>query len=302
MNIIIFASIYLIVTDLSFLSTLDANTVFNHPSLSAFASGGNISAVIYPTTAKQVVQATALLDKEKIPYYVLGNCTNVLIKDEGVDGVVICTKYLCGIDVKDELLYVGAGESMPKLCKLSLEGSLSGIEGLCSIPGTVGGGVIMNCSAFGREFADVIEYVDIVQNSEIVRYVAKDLDFGYRYSKARSLGAVVGVGIKLTTGDKRQIASDIKGYKIARMRSQPQGISLGSVFKQANGTSAGYYIDKAGLKGMRIGGAKISEKHANFILNVGGATSADFLALGNYARQEVDKLWGVKLQYEIDVI
>lgn len=160
----------------------------------------------------------------------------------------------------------------------------------------------MNCSAFGREFADVIEYVDIVQNSEIVRYAAKDLDFGYRYSKARSLGAVVGVGIKLTTGDKRQIASDIKGYKIARMRSQPQGISLGSVFKQANGTSAGYYIDKAGLKGMRIGGAKISEKHANFILNVGGATSADFLALGNYARQEVDKLWGVKLQYEIDVI
>ena len=302
MNIIIFASIYLIVTDLSFLSTLGAKTVFNHPSLSAFGSGGDISAVVYPTTAKQVVQAVALLKKERIPYYILGNCTNVLIRDEGIDGVVICTKYLCGIDVKDELLYVCAGESMPKLCKLSLEGSLSGIEGLCSIPGTVGGGVVMNCSAFGREFADVIEYVDVVQDGEIVRYDAKDLDFGYRYSKARSLGAVVGVGIKLTSGDKRQIASDIKGYKIARTRSQPQGISLGSVFKQADGVSAGYYIDKAGLKGMRIGGAKISEKHANFILNVEDATSSDFLALGNYARQEVDKVWGVKLQYEIDVI
>ena len=297
-----FASIYYNVFDLSFLSALDARIVYNHSSLSAFGSGGNISAVIYPTTAKQVVQATALLKKERIPYYVLGNCTNVLIKDEGIDGVVICTKYLCGIEVNDELLYVGAGESMPKLCKLSLEGSLSGIEGLCSVPGTVGGGVIMNCSAFGREFSDVIEYVDIVQDGEVVRYSAKDLDFGYRYSKARSLGAVVGVGIKLKSGDKRKIASDIKGYKIARMRSQPQGISLGSVFKQADGVSAGYYIDKAGLKGMRIGGAKISEKHANFILNVGGATSADFLALGNYARQEVDKLWGISLQYEVDVI
>lgn len=288
--------------DLGFLSTLDAKTVFNHPSLSAFASGGNIGAVIYPTTAKQVVQAVALLKKERIPYYVLGNCTNVLIKDEGIDGAVICTKYLCGIDVKDELLYVGAGESMPKLCKLSLEGSLSGIEGLCSIPGTVGGGVIMNCSAFGREIAQVIEYVDIIQEGEIVRYFAKDLDFGYRYSKAKSLGVVVGAGIKLKSGDKRKIASDIKGYRIARMRSQPQGVSLGSVFKQADGVSAGYYIDKAGLKGMRIGGAKISEKHANFILNVGSASSADFLALGNYARQEVDKLWGVRLQYEVDVI
>ena len=288
--------------DLSFLSALDANIVYNHKSLSAFGSGGNIAAVIYPTSAKQVVMSTALLDREKIPYYVLGNCTNVLIKDEGVDGIVICTKYLCGIDVKDDLLYVAAGESMPKLCKLSLEGSLSGLEGLCSIPGTVGGGVIMNCSAFGREIADVVEYVDIVNNGEIVRYYAKDLDFGYRYSKAKSLGAVIGAGIKLKAGDKRKIASDIKGYKIARGRSQPQGVSLGSVFKQANGVSAGYYIDKAGLKGMRIGGAKISEKHANFIINEDNATSSDFLALGNYARQEVDKLWGVSLQYEVDVI
>ncbi|MDE6759027.1 MAG: UDP-N-acetylmuramate dehydrogenase [Clostridia bacterium] len=289
-------------TDLSFLSALDANIVFDHPSLSAFGSGGDIAAVIYPATAKQLVQATALLDREKIPYFILGNCTNVLIKDEGIDGVVICTKYLCGIEVKDDLLYVAAGESMPKLCKLSLEGSLSGLEGLCSIPGTVGGGVIMNCSAFGREFADVIEYVDIVQGGEIVRYSAQDLDFGYRYSKAKSLGAVIGAGIKLKSGDKRKIANDIKGYKIARGRSQPQGISLGSVFKQVDGVSAGYYIDKAGLKGMRIGGAKISEKHANFILNVDRATSADFLELGNYARQEVDKLWGVGLQYEIDII
>lgn len=288
--------------DLSFLSALGCASVFNHPSLSAFGSGGNIASVVYPTTAKELVSATSLLQKEGIPYYVLGNCTNVLIKDEGVDGVVVCTKYLCGIEIEDDLLYVSAGESMPKLCKLSLEGSLSGIEGLCSIPGTVGGGVVMNCSAFGREFADVIEYVDIVADGELRRYKAEELDFGYRYSKAKSLGAVVGAGIKLKAGDKRAIASDIKGYKIARTRSQPQGVSLGSVFKQVNGVSAGYYIDKAGLKGMRIGGAKISEKHANFILNVDNATSADFLALGNYARQEVDKLWGVGLQYEIDVI
>ncbi|MDE6189144.1 MAG: UDP-N-acetylmuramate dehydrogenase, partial [Clostridia bacterium] len=247
--------------------TLESKVVYDHPSLSAFQSGGNISAVVYPATAKQALQAITLLKKEKIPYCALGNCTNVLIKDEGFDGVAICTKYLCGIDVKDELLYVAAGESMPKLCKLSLEGSLSGMEGLCSIPGTVGGGVIMNCSAFGREFADIIEFVDIIQDGEINRYFAKDLDFGYRYSKAKSLGVVVGAGIKLKTGDKRKIAADIKGYRLARQRSQPQGVSLGSVFKQCEGVSAGYYIDKAGLKGLKIGGAEISRLHANFILN-----------------------------------
>ena len=288
--------------DFRFLSVLDSNVVYAHPSLSAFRSGGEISAVIYPTTAKQALQAITLLRREGIEYRVVGNCTNVLIRDEGYGGAIVCTKYLCGIDVKDDLLYVSAGESMPKLCKLSLEGSLSGLEGLCSIPGTLGGGVIMNCSAFGRELADVVEYVDIIQDDEIVRYSAKDLDFGYRYSKARSLGAVVGAGIRLKAGDKRRIASDIKGYRLARQRSQPQGVSLGSVFKQCEGVSAGYYIDRAGLKGMQIGGAKISSIHANFIVNVGDATSSDFLALGNYARQEVDKADGVKLQYEVDVI
>lgn len=281
---------------------MKSKVVYDHPSLSAFGSGGNIAAVVYPSTAGDLAVTQVLLTREGIPFRVVGNCTNVLIKDEGVDGVLICAKYLCGVEIKDDLLYVAAGESMPKLCKLALEGSLSGIEGLCSIPGTVGGGAVMNCSSFGREFADVIEYVDIVSSGEMQRYSAEEMDFSYRYSKARELGSVVGVGIKLVPGNKQRIAADMKGYRLARGRSQPQGVSLGSVFKQADGVSAGYYIDRVGLKGMRIGGAQISEKHANFILNVGGATSSDFLALGNYARQEVDKTWGVKLQYEVDVI
>lgn len=290
-------------TDLNFLSSLGCKVIFDHPSLSAFNSGGNIGAVIYPATVDEVLKAMRLLEKEGAPYRILGNCTNVLIRDEGYDGAVICTRYLCGIEVLGEgRLHIAAGESMPKLCKLSLEGSLSGIEGLCSIPGTVGGGVAMNCGAFGREFCDVIEYVDIAVDGRIERCATERLNFGYRTSDVGKLGAVVAAGIKLAHGNKHDIAKDIKGYKLARLRSQPQGVSLGSVFKQVDGVSAGYYIDKAGLKGKQIGGAVISQKHANFIMNAGGATSSDFLDLGNYARQEVDKQFGVKLKYEVDVV
>lgn len=191
---------------------------------------------------------------------------------------------------------------MNSVCKFACENWLSGIEGLCSIPGSLGGGLVMNCGAFGRELGDVVEYADILIDGKVERIMAKDLDFGYRHSKAKSLGTVVGVNLRLAEGSRTRIAKDMKGYAIARSKSQPKGRSLGSVFKKPGVTSAGYYIDMAGLKGYRIGGAQISDMHANFIINAGEATSTDFIRLADYAKQEVDKRYGIKLEYEVDFL
>ncbi|MDE7348425.1 MAG: UDP-N-acetylmuramate dehydrogenase [Clostridia bacterium] len=287
--------------DLFFLSDI-CEVNFDAPSPSAFGSGGNLACVVYPRTAEQLEQAICALKSEGLKYYVLGACSNVLIDDSGVDSVVISTQKLKGKDLDGERLHLLAGERMTVICRYAAENSLSGIEGLCSIPGSMGGGLAMNCGAFGRELGDVVEYADILIDGKIERLKAKDLGFAYRHSKVKDMGIVVGVGIKLVEGDKKRIGKDMKGYAIARAMSQPKGKSLGSVFKKSGNMSAGYYIDKAGLKGYKIGGAQISNIHANFILNIDGATSTDFLRLADYAKQEVDKQFGVKLKYEVEYI
>ena len=287
--------------DLFFLSDI-CEVKFNEPSPSTFGSGGKLACAVYPRTIEQFEQAIRALKSEGREYYILGACSNTLIDDSGVDSVVISTQKLKGKDLDGERLYLFAGERMTVVCRYVAENSLSGIEGLCSIPGSMGGGLVMNCGAFGRELSDVVEYADILVDGNVERVKAKDLGFAYRHSKVKDIGIVVGMGIKLVEGDKKRIGKDMKGYAIARAMSQPKGKSLGSVFKKSGTMSAGYYIDKAGLKGYKIGGAQISNIHANFIINVDGATSTDFLRLADYARQEVDKQFGVKLKYEVDCI
>lgn len=287
--------------DLFYLSNI-CEVNFDAPSPSTFGSGGNLACVVYPRTIEQLEQVICALKSDGLNYYVLGACSNVLIGDNGVDSVVISTQKLKGKDLDGERLYLLAGERMTVVCRCAAENSLSGIEGLCSIPGSMGGGLAMNCGAFGRELCDVVEYADILIDGKVERLKAKDLGFAYRHSKVKDMGVAVGVGIRLVEGDQKRIGKDMKGYAIARAMSQPKGKSLGSVFKKAGNMSAGYYIDRAGLKGYRIGGAQISQMHANFIINTGGATSADFLRLADYARQEVDKRFGVKLKYEIEYL
>ncbi|MDE6372753.1 MAG: UDP-N-acetylmuramate dehydrogenase [Clostridia bacterium] len=287
--------------DLFFLSDI-CEVNFDAPSPSTFGSGGNLACAVYPRTIEQLEKAVCALNSEGMEYYILGACSNTLIDDSGVDGVVISTQKLKGKELDGERLYLLAGERMTVVCRYVAENSLSGIEGLCSIPGSMGGGLVMNCGAFGRELGDVVEYADILVDGKVERVNAKDLGFSYRHSKVKDIGVVVGMGIKLVEGDRKHIGKDMKGYAIARAMSQPKGKSLGSVFKKTGNTSAGYYIDKAGLKGYKIGGAQISNIHANFILNIGGATSTDFLLLADYARQEVDKQFGVKLKYEVEYL
>lgn len=287
--------------DLFFLSDI-CEVKYDTPSFSTFGSGGNLASVLYPKTAKELESAISRLNTEAKEYIILGACSNTLISDDGIDGVVISTQKLKGKVINGKNIYLSAGERMSSVCKFACENWLSGIEGLCSIPGSLGGGLVMNCGAFGRELGDVVEYADILIDGKIERIMAKDLDFGYRHSNVKSLGTVVGVNLRLAEGSRTRIAKDMKGYAIARSKSQPKGRSLGSVFKKPGVTSAGYYIDMAGLKGYRIGGAQISDMHANFIINAGEATSTDFIRLADYAKQEVDKRYGIKLEYEVDFL
>lgn len=261
-----------------------------------------MACVLYPKTAGELENAVKRLNASGLGYITLGACSNTLISDDGVDGVVISTQKLRGKTLDGNNLYLSSGEKISDVCRFVCENALSGIEGLCSIPGCLGGGLAMNCGAFGREIGDVVEYADILIDEKVVRVYAKDLDFSYRHSKVKELGIVAGVNLQLVEGNKTHIAKDMKGYAIARSKSQPKGKSLGSVFKKTGNASAGYYIDSAGLKGHKIGGAQISDMHANFILNAGGATSTDFLKLADYARQEVDKRFNIKLEYEIDYV
>ena len=286
--------------DLLFLSGIEVK--YDVPSFSTFGSGGNLSCVVYPKTAEELAKAINALNGEGMKYIILGACSNTLIDDGGVGDIVISTQKLKGRQLAGYNLYLFAGERMNSVCKYACENSLSGIEGLCSIPGSIGGGLVMNCGAFGRQLGDVVEYVDILIDGAVERVYAKDLDFAYRHSALKNMGIAVGVSLRLASGNKYAIAKDMKGYAIARGKSQQKGKSLGSVFKKAGDTSAGYYIDRAGLKGYQIGGAQISNIHANFILNVGGATSKDFVMLADYARQEVDKQYGIKLEYEVECV
>lgn len=287
--------------DLLYLSDI-CKVSYDVPSPSTFGSGGKLACVLYPKTVEELKNVVNALEREDKKYFTLGCCSNVLISDVGVESAVISTRLLKGKELDGENIYILAGEKISDVCNFAMENSLSGIEGLCSIPGSIGGGIAMNCGAFGREICDVAKYVDVLIDGRICRINAQDMGFGYRTSNAKNLGIVVGAGLSLQCGDKRAVAMDMKGYKTARSLSQPKGKSLGSVFKKSGGISAGYYIDKAGLKGVKVGGAQISYTHANFIVNVDGATSNDFIGLADYARKEVDKTYGVKLEYEVEFI
>ena len=186
--------------DLFFLSDI-CEVKFDAPSPSTFGSGGNLACAVYPRTIEQLEKAIRALKSEGMDYYVLGACSNTLIDDKGVSNVVISTQKLKGKDIDGERLYLLAGERMTVVCRYVAENSLSGIEGLCSIPGSMGGGLAMNCGAFGRELGDVVEYADILVDGKIERIRAKDLNFAYRHSKVKDMGIVVGVGIKLVEGE-----------------------------------------------------------------------------------------------------
>ena len=272
----------------------------NQVRLSDYTSvkiGGIANTVCYPTQY-EIVGLIEYLECNNIPYTVLGKGSNTLISDDGYSGVVVLTSKLTDIQVDGDVIVCGSGVSLPSLAKIAKDYRLSGLEWAVNIPGTIGGGIVTNAGAFGCALCDIVESATIVKSTTNV-YSNSQLGFGYRKSIVSSLGTVSRVRLKLKKESPQTILALEKEYIKRRQDSQPKGYSLGSIFRAHNGVSAGYYIEQAGLKGVKIGGAQISAIHANFIINTGSATAKDYLAIINLIEETVYSNFGIRLIREI---
>lgn len=268
---------------------------------SSFRTGGKAANIIFPESTEEFV--TAL--RENPGAAVLGNLSNTLVLDGGIDGTVIITTKLNSVSVNGNTVTAAAGASLTSVAVAARDASLAGCEFLYGIPGTVGGGVFMNAGAYGGEIADIIENAVVFTPDGKVTTLSKDdLNLGYRTSKLQSTKYILlSAAFSLQSGNKEVISSAMDDLMNRRMTTQPlDKPSCGSTFKRPAGNFAGKLISDCGLKGMSVGGAQVSEKHAGFIVNSGGATSRDILDLVQLVKKTVFEKTGVLLEEEIRII
>lgn len=275
----------------------------------SFRIGGPADVWIEADDVDQIRQAQKLATGAGISFFLLGGGTNVLVSDRGVRGVVLkLGRAFTGIDFRANgsgtYVHAGAAGSFKKLVTHSVQRKLAGLEFGEGIPGTVGGGLLMNAGAFGGEIASVVTDIEGVDSDGEVKAIPRDaLHFGYRFFDLPAGFVVTHVNFKLQPGDEIAIGEKVRAAQQKRSKGQPLGHpNAGSIFKNPAGTFAGKLIEQAGLKGHRIGNAQISEQHANFIVNLGDARAADVKALMDHAREKVAAMSGVELQPEVKLI
>ena len=269
----------------------------------SFRIGGPAALFLIPKTQEAFCAAIRQAREGETRFFVLGNGSNVLFDDAGFDGAVIAATSLDGITVDRDLLTAEAGASLSSVCKTARDASLAGLEFAYGIPGSVGGAVVMNAGAYGGEIKDVLaESVAFDPASgEIVRIPLEAHAYGYRDSIYKhSERIVLAASFRLVPGDRGEIAAKMNDIAGRRVAKQPlEYPSAGSVFKRPEGHFVGQMVEESGLKGFRIGGAEVSEKHAGFIVNRGGATSRDVLLLVEHIQDVVRKNYAVELECEI---
>ena len=271
-----------------------------------FRVGGEADCLVELENEEQLRKVQHYLYLVEIPFVVLGNGSNVLISDEGYRGVVLqIGKKMNKVTVEGNRVKAQAGALMSQVAAAALSNGLTGLEFASGIPGTVGGGVVMNAGAYGGEMKQVVETVTVVnKDSEIMVLDNEAMEFGYRHSTIKNQPFVVTeVTFVLQPGDKTQIKALMDDLASRRRDKQPLEFpSAGSVFKRPAGHFAGKLIQDAGLKGTRIGGAEVSPKHAGFIVNVGGATSTDVYRLIRHVQERVMAEFGVMLEREVELL
>ena len=272
------------------------------PSFSAFGSGGDIELLLAPTSAAAFAEAVRALRLGGERFEVLGRATNVLFPDCRTEGAVLSTGGLRGEEVRGGTVWLAAGEKLGAAAQRAQKRGLSGLENIASVPGSIGGAIAMNAGAYGREICELVEYVDVLSDGKTARLSPRECGFGYRSSVFGKDTIVIGAALKLVQASPYDVAESMREFKRRRTASQPSGRSLGSVFRRAEGTSAGWFVERAGFKGARAGGAEVSRKHANFIVNRGGATSADFVELMERVRDGVKAYCGTELVPEVVIL
>ena len=284
------------------------NVRINEPmkNHTTFKIGGPAQYYVTPESVTQIQEVVSLCRDMNIPLHVIGNGSNILVGDDGVDGVVLALfNTFSDYEIKDNMITAQAGMSLIKLAVIALREGLTGLEFASGIPGSVGGAVYMNAGAYDGQMKDVVTSVTVLDEAGNIRILGRDeLDMGYRTSAvAKHNMIVLQVIIELKAGDKDQIKDRMNQLSELRKQKQPlEYPSAGSTFKRPEGYFAGKLIADAGLKGYSIGGAAVSEKHAGFVVNMGGATAKDVVELTDYIKKRIIEQFGVTLELEIKKI
>jgi len=276
-------------------------------ALSAYTSlkvGGPADLLLVPRSLADLASVMPVLTLHRLPVFVFGNGSNLLVRDGGIEGAVIYLKHFNRIEqIGANRLLAESGVSYPKLALFAMEQGLSGLEFASGIPGSIGGAVAMNAGIPNAETAQVLERITMMDTSgNIHDFSARDLQFSYRKTTLPE-GLILSATFLLRPGPRRMIEAKMKHLLKRRQQTQPlQKPNCGSVFKNPPGQHAGALIEAAGLKGKRIGDAQISERHGNFIVNLGKASACDCLALIKMMQEKVKQKQGIDLEYEVKVV
>lgn len=268
-------------------------------------TGGPADVLIFPVSKEEVQAAIKWTHDNNVPLTILGNSSNVIIRDGGIRGVVIILTELNGIKVEKNKLIVHSGAKLIDTSKRALHEGLTGLEFACGIPGSVGGAVFMNAGAYGGEVKTVIETVEVVTREGVRKiYQNDELDFSYRNSILQETDdVVIETVFTLEKGKKDKISEKMDELTELRTAKQPLEFpSCGSVFKRPTGYFTGKLIQDAGLQGKMWGGAQISTKHAGFIVNANNATATDYIELIEFIKEEIWNIYEVKLETEVRII
>lgn len=274
--------------------------------ISSFKIGGIADAIIYPFSTDALVDLIRELDEVDLPHIIIGKASNILFFDARHSEIVVCTTHLKDYKIFDKTLQCDAGASLATLGGALARAGLSGFEGLAGIPGTVGGAIYMNAGAFGCEISDTITSAKCYdkESGNIIELSREDMKLSYRKSvfSESDRYVILSAEFSLTARAPEEIMLNMKLNREKRQASQPlEYPSAGSVFKRPPNAAAGALIDQAGLKGLSVGGAEVSTKHAGFIVNRGDATASDVLELIKTIKEKVFDLNGIMLECEIEL-
>jgi UDP-N-acetylmuramate dehydrogenase len=267
--------------------------------------GGPADSLLFPKDADELKKVIRFARRKKIPFLILGKGTNLVVRDKGVRGWVInLTQGMKKIKIDGEMIEAEAGLSLQQLVQFSIQKGLTGLEPFYGIPGTVGGGLAMNAGAWGAELKDVLLSVTLMkEDGEIVERSRSRLRFSYRGLVIPPSWIILKGRFQLKKGKKEEILERVKSYSEMRKRKQPLDYpSAGSIFKNPKEGPAGKWIEKAGLKGFRIGQAMVSDRHANFIINLGRAKADEVIRLMEFIEKKIYEEKGISLEREVKVV
>ena len=271
----------------------------------SYGIGGPAKAYVKPKDEVDLANILKFASKHKISTFFIGSGSNILVSDDGIDGIVITLgKSLKKLIIKGTSVYCQSGVMLGKFVKECISRNLSGVESLIGVPGTVGGAIIMNAGAFGSEISNYLKKVTVMTMSgQLKSYKVYDIHFSYRNSSFQNNEILISAEFELIQSDKKSVVEKKSIASGGRKKSQPLKYrSAGSIFKNPDEGAAGFYIDKAGLKGSKSGDAEISPIHANFFVNHGSAKASDIVELIRLARKTVKEKFGIMLELEIKTL